>query len=275
MATARDAYTSVRHALDTGGAAEPDAKARLIVAHALCISPSDVFLELDVPEPVQVRISAMAQRCMQGEPVEYVTGKAFFRYLELTVTPDVLIPRHETELVAQAAIERIKAFGYQTALDIGTGSGCIAISLATEAKVRVEACDISSAALALAEKNAHSNGAQVRFFLSDMLTDVSETYDIIVSNPPYISEDEYQTLDRGVKEFEPALALKAGDGLNYYRVLASGAGRYLNPNGALVLEIGCGQAADVTALLRNGGFDGIQVKKDYSGRDRIVTARKV
>ena len=107
-----------------------------------------------------------------------------------------------------------------------------------------------------------------------MLSSVAEKYDIIVSNPPYISDAEYATLDRGVREYEPKLALTAGDGLEYYRVLAKETGSFLHPNGALVLEIGAAQAADVMKLLSDSGFISIEVKRDYSGRDRIVTARQ-
>jgi release factor glutamine methyltransferase len=274
MDTARAAWEAVRRTLETAGVAEPEAKARVIVSHALSVMPGDVFLPLPVSGAQRAHIDAMARRCARGEPVAYVTGKAYFRYLELTVTPDVLIPRQETELVAEAAIALVKANGYKSALDIGTGSGCIAISLAAETPARVDACDLSEAALILAEKNAEKNGAQVRFFLSDMLGGVTGTYGLIVSNPPYIGEEEYAALDSGVKDFEPALALLAGDGLDCYRALANGAGRHLEPGGALVLEIGMTQAADAAALLKAGGFSEIEIRQDYSGRDRIVTAYK-
>jgi release factor glutamine methyltransferase len=286
MNTARAAYQDVRRSLKAAGIPEPDAKARVIVSEALGVGLGDVLLPLPMSAAQRAVIDAMARRCAAGEPVEYVTGRAYFRYLTLAVTPDVLIPRQETELVAEEAIALIKARGYGTALDIGTGSGCIAISLATETGARVDACDISEAALALAQKNARASGVSVRFFLSDMLSSVTEAYDIIVSNPPYISDEEYRTLAAGVRDHEPRLALAAGvrdheprlalaagDGLDYYRIIARDAGRHIKPGGALVLEIGATQAADVTALLADAGFTEITVKKDYAGRDRIVTAR--
>ena len=126
--------------------------------------------------------------------------------------------------MAEEAIKLIKAGGYETALDIGTGSGCIAISLASETGACVDACDISEAALALAQKNAAACGVSVRFFLSDMLSGVAGAYGIIVSNPPYISVEEYKALDTGVRDYEPRLALAAGDGLDYYRIIARDAG---------------------------------------------------
>jgi release factor glutamine methyltransferase len=272
MDTARVAFEAVRRALELAGVPEPDAKARVIVSHALDTGLGNVLLPLPVNAAQRAHIDAMAQRCAQGEPVEYVTGRAYFRYLELDVSPDVLIPRQETELVAEEAIVLIKANGYGSVLDIGTGSGCIAISLATETQAYVDACDISDKALALAKKNAEKNSATVRFFLSDMLGNVTGTYDLIISNPPYISDEEYVALDPGVRNYEPRLALTAGDGLDCYRIIAREAGRYMNLGGMLVLEIGMTQAGDVTRLLTDAGFININVKKDYSGRDRIVTA---
>jgi len=207
--------------------------------------------------------------------LEHVTGKAYFRHCALTVTPDVLIPRHETELVAEHAIGMIRKNGYRSALDLCTGSGCIAIALATETQVQIDACDISEAALKIAQCNAESNGAKIRFFISDMLCDADGRYDIIVSNPPYVSETEYAQLNKSVRLYEPRTALLAGDGLSFYRTIAAQAGDRLIKGGALVLEIGAYQAKSVKALLKDGGLHEISVYKDYSGRDRIVTARKI
>ena len=137
----------------------------------------------------------MVRRCADGVPVEYVTGVAYFRYAVLDVTQDVLIPRHETELVAEEAIALIGRHGYTKALDMCTGSGCIAVALATETDADVDACDLSPAALAVAKRNADKNGAHIRFFESDMFGRVDGIYDIIVCNPPYVSEAEYAALD--------------------------------------------------------------------------------
>ena len=123
METARAACAAVRRTLETAAIPEPEAKARVIVSHALSVELGDVYRELPVGETQRVSIDAMAARCAAGEPVEYVTGKAYFRYVELDVTPDILIPRQETELVADEAIELIRVNGYGRALDIGTGSG--------------------------------------------------------------------------------------------------------------------------------------------------------
>lgn len=274
MAAARDVYASVKERLCQAGVAEPDAKARVLVAEALGIPLGDVFLHGAVSGEQARRIDGMAQRCAAGEPVEYVTGRAYFRYAVLGVSPDVLIPRQETELVAGEAIRLTRENGWKTALDMGTGSGCIAIALRTETGAATDACDISEKALDVARQNAKSNAAEVRFFLSDMFGAVSGRYDIIVSNPPYVSDSEYETLDESVRLFEPRLALRADDGLKCYRAIARSALRHLNEGGALVLEIGAGQAEAVAALLETGGLSEITCQKDYAGRDRIVTARR-
>lgn len=273
MATAVELCQTTKTLLAGAGIPEPDAKARILVAHGLNISLGDVFLHGDADADAASRIEKMARRCAAGEPVEYVTGRAYFRHITLEVSPDVLIPRQETELVAGQAIELIREYGYGTALDLCTGSGCIAISIAAETQAAIEACDLSEAALRLAVRNAAENGTQVRFFTSDMFDGVTRKYDIIVSNPPYVSEDEYAALDDGVRLYEPRIALAAGDGLDYYRIIAKAAREYISKGGALVLEIGAGQAADMAALLEAGGFGSIKVIKDYTGRDRIVTAR--
>ncbi len=273
MATSKDLYAHVKATLAHAGAPEPDAKARIIVAEALGIGLGDIFRLTHVDADAAALIESMVQRCAAGEPVEYVTGKAYFRHLELLVSPDVLIPRQETELVAQEAIDFIHENGYKNALDICTGSGCIAISLQTESKIQVDACDISEAALFMACRNAEKNGANIRFFLSDMFSAVADAYDIIVCNPPYVSDIEYEKLDTGVL-FEPKLALTAGDGLDFYRIIAAGSMQFIAPGGALVLEIGADQGEDVTVLLQTNGFRDVTIKKDYAGRDRIVSARR-
>lgn len=271
MATAKDAYVSVRETLEKANVSEPDAKARVIVAEALGIGLADIFVYKDVDAAID-KIEAMVKRCAAGEPAQYVTGQAYFRHLTVRVSPDVLIPRQETELVVEEAIGLIRANGYKRALDMCTGSGCIAVSLQTETGIQTDACDLSEKALSVAKENA--NNADVRFFLSDMFGSVTDAYDIVVSNPPYVSDSEYDTLETGVRLFEPRMALTAGDGLKFYRILAKEAGQYLNKGGALVLEIGAEQGKDVTKLLETGGFHGVTCKKDYAGRDRIITARK-
>ncbi len=271
--TAREAFVSVAHDLKCAKISEPEAKAKEIVAHALNIGYADIFFYRDISPEDNELIVNMAQRCMKGEPVQYVTGKAYFRHIALNVTPDVLIPRKETELTAQKAIDLIAANGYGAVLDLCTGSGCIAISIANETAAAVEACDVSEKALTIARRNALENGAAVRFFTSDMFSHIERVYDLIVCNPPYVSADEYDTLSADVRKFEPRLALLSEDGFSFYRVIARKAAQFLAEGGMIVLEIGAKQARGVSALLTRD-FDSIACFKDYEGRNRIVTARK-
>lgn len=272
--TALGALKSVTSALTQAGIVEPLAKAKVIVAHALDIEFGDIHTFGDITAQTAHDIARMTQRCADGEPPEYVTGKAYFRHVVLDVTPSVLIPRQETELVVQHAIDLIVKNGYKTALDMCTGSGCIAVSLATETGVTVDAADISKVALNIAKRNAVANGADIRFFRSDMFDGIGGAYDIIVSNPPYVAENEYETLDLSVRTYEPRLALAAGDGLAFYRVIADKAAQHIKNGGALVLEIGITQGKDVAAMLSQSGFCDVQIHNDYTARDRIVTARR-
>lgn len=273
--TAREAFTVSKKRLEAAGAPEPEAKARVIVSHALGAGLSDVYTDTELDLRQLGDIERMTGRCEQGEPVEYVTERAYFRYLTLEVNPNVLIPRSETELVAGEAIELIHKRGYECALDMCTGSGCIAISLAYETGIRVTASDISEKALEVAKSNARLNGVikDICFLHSDMFERLEGTFDIITCNPPYISEEEYATLNKGVF-FEPKEALLAGDGLEFYRRIAREAPKLLNAGGSLVLEIGATHAGAVTELLNAGGFCGVECIKDYALRDRIVRAHK-
>ena len=274
MVSGRQLYTQIGAMLSAAGIPESQAKARVLIAHQLDIGLGDVFIYPQIDSQTQARIMAMAQQCVSGMPVEYITGRAYFRRAVLEVSESVLIPRAETELVAERAIELIAQNAYTTVLDLCTGSGCIAISLATETQASVEACDISKEALRIAHRNAKANASRIQFFNSDMFGSVLRTYDIIISNPPYISRDEYAQLDKSVRMHEPRLALIAGDGLDFYRIIAAKALQHINTGGALVLEIGAQQAADVMNLLKDGGFGCVSIGQDYSGRDRIVTAWK-
>ncbi len=273
--TSREVFIEAKKLLELKGTPEAEAKAKVIISHALDIDYSSVYSDTDVTSDAYDRIRSMTRRCAMGEPAEYVTGRAYFRYLTIEAGPCVLIPRKETELVAGRAIELIKENSYKSALDMCTGSGCIAISIAFETGMDVEAADVSGRALETAEKNAELSGVskRVRFIKSDMFENIQSAYDIIVCNPPYVSEGEYTELDDSVRLYEPKQALLAGDGLDFYRIIAKEALSHVNPKGAIVLEIGAAQAQSVMKLLSEGGFTGIQCLKDYAGRDRIICAR--
>lgn len=215
------------------------------------------------------RAMSYAKRRLDGTPLAYALGNAYFYGDKLKVTPAVLIPRPETELVAEQAVIRLLERENATALDLCTGSGCIAYTLAKYGKARVLATDVSSAAIRVAKRNCA--GLDVEFAVGDMFASVSGEFDLIVSNPPYIPTCDLASLQREVRK-EPVGALDGGDdGLVFYREIADKCGAYLKDGGVVVLELGVNQADAVRAL-----FDGWQVEvlPDYGGIDRILIATK-
>jgi len=189
------------------------------------------------------------------------------------VTPDVLIPRPETELLVWTLLEEYKGFERLNVLDMCSGSGAIGVSLCAEhPEWCVTLCDISPKALEVSKANAEGlcKGSPV-FILSDMFQSVQGRFDLIVSNPPYIRHGDIATLETSVRDFEPHLALDGGDdGLDFYRIIAQSAPYHLNNNGRLALEIGRDEGEDVKSILAENGFCNIEVKKDLAGEDRFV-----
>ena len=218
------------------------------------------------------------QRRAGGEPLQYVLGHADFFGLRLSVSPAVLIPRPETEMLVEDALRRLDDVSQPRVLDVGTGSGCIALALAAERPdAAVHACDVSPGALAVARANADAcNLDRVRFFRSDVLNDAFPEeapagLDLLISNPPYVPDAEADALPASVREHEPATAFFTGDDpLRFYRTLAQLAPRLLAPGGRLVLEAHAHYAADVAALLREHGLANVTVETDAYDRERIV-----
>jgi release factor glutamine methyltransferase len=212
-----------------------------------------------------------------GEPIQYITGETEFYGLPFRVTPDVLIPRPETEHLVEKVLALAANFLAPRIVDVGTGSGCIAIALAHKLPhAAVTAIDLSAAALAVAEENAKRNGVAIRFLEGDLLTPVAdERFEIVVSNPPYVPATDRATLAVEVREYEPSLALFAGDdGLEVYRRLIHAAFDALIPGGFVVLEIGCGQSAAITELLARSGFEQIEFVPDLQGISRVACAQR-
>lgn len=206
-----------------------------------------------------------------GKPLSYVLGDTSFYGIDIKCDERALIPRPETEELVKCVIEN--ASNKKTCLDLCTGSGCIAIALKKLGDFEVTASDISESALALSKENAEKNNANISFIKSDMFENIEGVFDVIVSNPPYIRSGDISSLQREVKDFEPKNALDGGDdGLNYYRIIAENASKYLNVDGMIFLEVGVDQAEDVKKLLEKD-FD-VEIEKDIEGIDRIVFGRK-
>lgn len=225
------------------------------------------------------RYREFVARRLAGEPIQYVLGECEFYGLPFHVTRDVLIPRPETEHVVEKALHLARCFVKPRILDVGTGSGAIAVALAAHSSnASITATDISSGALTLARRNAERNGVEgrVRFAAGDLLASVAgEQFDLIVSNPPYVSENDRTSLAVEVRDYEPAQALFAGtEGLAVYRRLIPEAIAALLPGGFLVLEIGHGQQAAIGALLEASGFIGIEFTADLQGIPRVAAGQR-
>ena len=224
---------------------------------------------------------ALVMRRAARAPLQYLLGTQEFRGLDMVVTPDVLIPRPETELLVEEALRAVAGIADPVIADVGTGSGCIAVAMACECpKATIYALDISAAALAVAQVNTVRRGMRdrIRFVQADLLEAccVAEAFDVIVSNPPYIPEGEVEGLQPEVARYEPRVALAAGlDGLAFYRRLLRDAPPLVKPGGRLIMELGCGQADAVTGLARAcGAFDSVECRTDAAGIARVFIARR-
>ena len=248
--------------------------AELLLSDTLQLDRVGLYLNYDRPLSAMEleTFRAMVARRAKREPLQYIRGQAEFWSLPFTVNPAVLIPRPDTEVLVEEALQRLSGPG--RILDVGTGSGAIAIAIAHERpEARVEAVDLSPSALAVARGNAEANGVAERVTLSqgDLRQLQGAGYDLVVSNPPYIPSADLAALMPEVREFEPLLALDGGaDGLSAYRLLAAQARALLKPGGWLLLEVGIGQAEAVTELLRAAGLVEIFTRADYAGVARVV-----
>jgi release factor glutamine methyltransferase len=219
----------------------------------------------------------LLERRRRGEPIQYITGETEFYGLPFRVTPEVLIPRPETEHLVEKVIELAARFEQPRIVDVGTGSGAIAVALAHEwLSAVITAIDLSSSALAIARENAKRNEVDLRFLDGDLLAPVAgECFEIVVSNPPYVPSGDRATLSVEVREYEPALALFAGDdGLDVYCRLIPAAFGALVPGGYVALEIGYGQSKAITELLAKAGFEQIEFVPDLQGIPRVASARR-
>lgn len=274
MTTANLLLVQATRDLRAAGVDDPTRDARILLAHALGVDRLRLTLILpDTVTPAQesafaTLVTARAAR----QPVAQIIGKRAFYGREFIVTPDVLDPRPDTELLVDTALEQ----AFDSVLDLGTGSGCILLTLLAErARATGIGGDLSADALAVAVRNAAALGleSRARFTQGSWFEVVQPDacFDLIVSNPPYIAADEMPGLAADVRDWEPHLALTpGGDGLDPYRILTKKAAQHLTANGRLIVEIGAGQGRAVHAMFAKAGFQHPKVLKDLSGHDRVV-----
>ena len=253
---------------------EPRLTAELLLCHAVHCERAYLYAhrEQELREVEWIHFGRWLHERMQGKPLQYITRTQEFYGRPFTVSPDVLIPRPETELLIETVLKRRPKA--RQIVDVGTGSGAIAITLALELNAAVNATDLSPQALRIAAANAATLNAGVRLLNADLLSPLADaTQDAVVSNPPYVSTADRETLQREVRDWEPHLALFAGaDGLDIYRRLIPEALRVLKPGGLLALEIGYGQADAVTALAAD--LQNIEIAQDLAGIPRVLTCEK-
>lgn len=282
--TYRDLYMAARNTLRTVDGENAEFTARQIVAAATDRTLAQLVADfaLSVFQRDITRVNGMVARRLKGEPLAYVLGKWDFYGLSLTVNPGVLIPRDDTEAVTDLAIEKARALqANPRVLDLCTGSGCIGLAIASKVRdARVTLGDISPDALRVARRNIQDNHLSGRVSCIELnalepAPKFLGKYDLIVSNPPYVTTDQMETLDASVKDYEPHLALHGGtDGLDFYRAILSNFDCVLQPGGYICFEFGMGQEADVCALLMNSGYELEQLRRDSGERARAVIARK-
>ncbi|MBR2476915.1 MAG: peptide chain release factor N(5)-glutamine methyltransferase [Clostridia bacterium] len=277
----RDCILKALDILRASGVENPTLDARVLLCHA--IGEDNVYLALnpdaEVSKSDEETFFKVVSRRANHEPVAYITGNKEFMSMDFYVDSNVLIPRPDTEHLAELAIELIKKYGFKDIADFCTGSGALAVSIGKFCPdTSVTGYDISIPALDVANKNKDMHSVDnVSFAELDVLNELSHInrkFDMVVSNPPYITGDEMKTLDRTVDEYEPHLALYGGeDGLDFYRVITDNAHFYLKDGGVLAFEVGHKQADDVAELMKEH-FTDIKIKTDYAGIKRVVYGKK-
>lgn len=260
--------------LDADGILTARIDAELLVAHVLGLSRADLVVERGrvLTRPEQDRVAELAARRAAREPLQYIVGEWGFRRLTLTVDDRALIPRPETETVVERCLALLRGVDAPRVLDVGTGSGAIALAIADEHPgARVTGIDVSDEALSLARENAARTGLAVEFLRHDMLSGLPGTgWDLVVSNPPYVRPEEAPGLAPEVVDWEPHVALFGG---GHTETLVRAAAAVLAPRGALVLESYDERAGAVAGLLADAGFAEVVVTSDLAGRDRVVEGR--
>lgn len=269
--------------LKNKGIDAPRLSAELLLSHVLGLKRIELYTQFNriVGEDCLSQLHTLVKRAAEHEPIAYLTGKREFYSLEFEITKDCLIPRPETELLVERAIEFLRNRpGQQFICDLCTGCGCVAIAVARNfANCQVVATDISDAALEVAERNITKHGLSGRLTLlkGDLFEPIipglgPAKFDLIVCNPPYVSEPEFEKLAKNVRDFEPKRAIAAGqDGLDIIKRIVVGAGQFLKPAAMLMLEIGNTQGHAVRKMLDDTKyFDSVTIEKDYNKLDRLA-----
>ena len=236
----------------------------------------DMDNEFEPDKDLEAKYLSRIEKRKEHIPLQYIINKQNFYGLDFYVDESVLIPRYDTENIVDRIVKDCKENKCLSVLDLCTGSGCIAVSLKKCGFEKVYAADISDKALAVAKHNAKLNNADIIFLQSDLYENFPKEirFDIIVSNPPYISTDEIARIEKQVRDFEPKLALDGGrDGLDFYKKIINLSKNFLNNKGRLYLEIGYDQSKDVVDLAKKEGYDNIVIIKDLSGRDRGISMK--
>ena len=277
-------YQDTRRALlETESAQDAGVLARMLICHVTGKDQAQFLAERDLyaPEDVVKGVHAGLERLLKGEPIAYILGQWEFYGLPLRITPDVLIPRDDTCAVAELAIRQALFLDQNPRiLDLCCGSGCIGLAIAKRVKdARVTLADLSQNALTIARENTamHKMGGRVRCVRVDAMQPASTflgKFDLIVSNPPYVTAEEMKELPVGVRDYEPHMALCGGeDGLDFYRAIAGNFTRALRPGGYLCLEFGMGQGDAVCRILQEHDYTILERTKDFNDRERAVLAR--
>ncbi len=287
----------VAKTLKAGGIEFAEKEAEILIRHGLHMDTVTIYRDNpELKEDQRTAIEEMINRRLRHEPLQYILRYIEFLGLKLIVGPGILIPRPETELMAEYAIKTVKrealSVKHKTEnselqtpnsklyiLDLCTGSGCLALALAKEfPQANVYGTDISEVAVGYAKENARINGiGNVTFLRGSLFKPIEKlsTFDLIIANPPYVKAEDIYSLPPEVRDWEPIEALNGGeDGLNIYRELIPSAMRFLKDHGILILEVGSGQSDDIAHLLQSSGYADVEIIKDYGRIDRIIQARK-
>jgi len=271
--TVAEALAGAERRLAAAGVASPRVDAELLVGTVLGTTRTAVYVdsgrELSAEE--SAGLERLVVRREAREPLAYVLGEWGFRRLTLKVDRRVLVPRPETEVVVERCLDLLRGLDRPAVLDVGTGSGAIALAIADEHPgARVTATDVSFGALEVARENARATGLEIALAEQDVRDGLEGAYDLVVSNPPYVTAEEIETLEPEVRDWEPRIATVGEEHTN---AIAAASARVLVPGGHLVLEVADGRAAEVSDVLRRLGYEEVRSGEDLAGRDRVVEGR--